>query len=728
MTDFVQGNGHIFQNSTAAPGDGHPGLQSSVQRPSYIVVTLVTCALVFIGFGVKLLKPYVPKSANIFASSREEFLLQGAAEGIRWYPNNELAFVEARRTGKPILLEIGCPWSRLGRQLDEDAFQDDAVVDLLSRDFICVRVDGMRHPDWLNALMPVGRLTNRFSVGCQLWVLDPAGHVVEVIGQTASDQAFDHSSVLNILLGVRNRYSSIELDSGKESEEVGVLQRQDLDRLKSTSTIALPDLDGFQQALDESIDPTYGGFPKSGIQSIQPEAWSFQLLSGDTENLKRSLVPILESPLDDALDGGFYRASRSLDCRQVEFDKLTCRNAEMLLLLAQAGALLSDPGLSYASKRTWNYLANEVYRDRIFATCRVGDELTDGRSEHSSFSPSRLRAILKSDDRNWAIQNLGLNVAVNPLMTPYPTSLSLLGKDRETFDRIVEALRRAGGPSAKVSGLGQLDTNAFTAARMLETARIWQDRESLNFALDAVDALGRFEDGASFVLPDLYDVTPQPTLPDYLSYADAQLQDYLATGRVVALDKGLARLQQGLESFGTDISGAYRLGPSGTSANAVQDIEVPEIADNVRESCTAQIIRLSLEYGRLLGDTAKGRDLQHRAFTAMSRFAGVTGSFSPTAGGYFTASLLGQDDRYAIAVGPHAQQLSDQLFSKVPTRFVAPAFGKIRRDLQRRAPGIYILRGPDVYGPLTVAQAAETLPCFYSLAPLPVDIRHTSVP
>jgi hypothetical protein len=172
----------------------------------------------------------------------------------------------------------------------------------------------------------------------------------------------------------------------------------------------------------------------------------------------------------------------------------------------------------------------------------------------------------------------------------------------------------------------------------------------------------------------------------------------------------------------------YRMAPSSHSTLAVQDVDSPEIADNTRESCTAQIIRLCQTYGRLIGDTSLGLELQRRASDAVGRFASATSGNSPTAAGYFCSALRARDDRFAVTVGPKAQQLADELFARAPTRLVAPAFDRVRKDLQKRAPGVYVVRGPQVAGPLTVDQAAKILPATFAAGGPPLDISGKSAP
>nr|HWA83187.1 hypothetical protein [Fimbriimonadaceae bacterium] len=127
----------------------------------------------------------------------------------------------------------------------------------------------------------------------------------------------------------------------------------------------------------------------------------------------------------------------------------------------------------------------------------------------------------------------------------------------------------------------------------------------------------------------------------------------------------------------------------------------PEIVDNIRESCTAQVIRLGSEYGRLLGPA--GVDLIRASNEALARFAPICPALGQYAAGFYCAAAEVEDGTYAVTVGVNAVDLAAQLARLAPGRLVAPAFGPVKSP--GNAPGIYVIRNDAVQGPLTLQQA-----------------------
>ena len=74
--------------------------------------------------------------------------LHGWAEDcVDWYPWGEEAFRKARQEDKPVFLSIGystCHWCHV---MAHESFEDEEVADILSRGFVCVKVDREERPD-----------------------------------------------------------------------------------------------------------------------------------------------------------------------------------------------------------------------------------------------------------------------------------------------------------------------------------------------------------------------------------------------------------------------------------------------------------------------------------------------------------------------------------------------------------------------------------------------------
>src|SRR5579862_9186481 len=101
-------------------------------QPRFTVVTFVLVALTALAVVSKLLAPYIVAPVNRrLASAQASFLQSGAREHVAWYPISDASFQEARRLDRPILLEVGAPWSQTGRRLDATVFNSVTIQKLL---------------------------------------------------------------------------------------------------------------------------------------------------------------------------------------------------------------------------------------------------------------------------------------------------------------------------------------------------------------------------------------------------------------------------------------------------------------------------------------------------------------------------------------------------------------------------------------------------------------------
>jgi hypothetical protein len=142
---------------------------------------------------------------------------------------------------------------------------------------------------------------------------------------------------------------------------------------------------------------------------------------------------------------------------------------------------------------------------------------------------------------------------------------------------------------------------------------------------------------------------------------------------------------------------------------------VPEVLDFVRESSTAQAIRLLNDYGRLAkglpgsAEMSLGANLVEAARFASRRYGALSEALAHFGSGYFCSALQVADDAHAMVVGPRAREDADRLYRLVPTRLAAPAIGAVRRDLQAKPEGVYVARGASTIGPMSVEQAARAI-------------------
>ena len=678
-------------------------------KPSYIVVSSVLVALAILAFARQLLVGLIPPAAsNRLEGSHQTFLAVAGHFPINWHTVEDDGFRLARASDKPILLVVGIFGNRISRDMDKAMFEDPDTAQYVSQNFYCIRIDGYEHPEWLNSILPISRMRMKLYPGFQSWVLDSSGHVLSFIGHWQNSPTIDNQEIYNELVQSHRRYD--ELRQGGTGLQTGVdQQRVDLDLLGSQSGSAVPSFTAYTASLTDQSDPRNGGFPQDKIQSLFPNTWRFLSLTGNTKLLKATLDPVLFSPLMDLQDGGFFRLSNTLDFSRIEFAKPSRTNAEMMLTLAIEGRIEGDQFYEQIASSTFDWLYNETIQNSMIPACQEDDENAQGRSPRLSFPSWTLRDFLNDKDRDWASDQLNLDPRTNNQMVPFLRSKTILLDPEKRYTRILGQLKTSAHLQPRFSDPGYLDVNGHTLARMLEVARIWGAPERILRLGPTIEKLSQFKTGDDLIhrIDNLNG--PSGYLGDYLAYSDVMLQMYLTTGRLDCFQEGLRVLSRAITVFKGDRMGQFNLSASAERMGGMDTLCVPQVADDLGESCSAQAIRLLLAYGRLLGDTRSGRDLLQLAQESTYLFAELAAAGGPEAGGYFCSAAEVADDQYAVAVGPRALDLASILVHRIPTRFIAPALGGIRRDLQQRKPGIYLV-GKTIEGPFTVEEAAQRLP------------------
>lgn len=685
-------------------------------RPAFRVVSGAVAVLVAIGFASRVLLPHIPKPVeNAFANDPSEFLSRSAAQRIDWRKPIPESFAEARRKDKPILLFIGTSYNPFARALDEGVMMSPQVQAYLARNFLCIRADALAYPEFRSAYLPRSRALAGLLPGFQIWVLDPSGKVVDQIPRNVALYGTDETGFIEALVRARRRFENPNESAGPL--DFNKIQNDDLRAMREMGPATVPSFEEFTDRLLRQTDSDHGGFTSPDFKLVTPEAWRYLLTIGQVSAFRSSFDPVLQTPAVDLLDGGFFHIARSDDWSQIEFEKSAVENAAMLRVLTEAYGTLNDPLYRWFAERTFDCLSREMTQDGVIFAARVGDAGGNGRSERSSFGVRKLRESLEEErDHTWAQIKLGLRVETNPRMVPCLTDPKVVVTHLDRLESVLKLLRRGAGARPERVGGGYLDVSAFVVARLIESARVLGDKARMEEALTLFDKVENFRTGDDVIHCDVPGLRAG-YLGDYLAYADACLQHYLATGRYDSLQSGKAILVRALFLFGGKKEGvlnvvAVKPRPMPT------DLISPELSDPVSESTTAQAIRLCQDYARIFfgkDDEACGR-LRQVANGATSGYATIVPALDLFASGYFCAATAVFDDTFVVTCGPNAQPLADAMAANLPTRLVVPAFGDIRHDLQKKGPGIYIVRGLSSIGPLTVAQARTKLSPYLGVA------------
>ncbi len=686
------------------------------QRIVYPVATLTVAAIVGIGFLTRAAKPYLPpEKANALATESAAYLIQGSRQQVQWHLFGLEAFQLARSSNKPILLMMGTEWSALGRQCDRDALSDPDVEAFLARYMVCIRLDLDERPQWRSQFLPYSKVRQMHDPGFQIVFLDPEGRPYfdgGTIGYGPQMNSIEFTSLLQTAL--RNWEESGK--PGSDQPAVGVRQAEMAQALLQSSLSASPRFDMQLAVCIRAIDSKSGGFRSRGFMMPNPNALRFLLYVSAFDQFRAAVEPLVRGNLVDWLDGGFFYQTEMGGRKGTRFDKVAVLNAEMMEVLAEAGILLNEPFYLDIARRTFDFLTDELSKDNLPSSARIGDEELNRRSSRSSISVRKLRETLEVDeDRTFARDSMGLRVETNPMMTVTFPRGDAQSKHSNRFEAILEILRVAQPPQPNVSTRKFCDVACNVLARLQRTAFVLNDSERLKKAdsmWHAIQAF-RFSDDVTHMLSQSKPVDSY--LGDYLAMSDACLNRFLATGDSDAFEMGLQILTRAEFLFASDIPGVWVPGHFSPETSGIQAAELPEVLDTVQQSLTAQTIRLCLSYGRLLRDSSLVADnslaqkWSQSADTMVRHFADESDKLAFSGSGYFNSALDWDRKIHGITVGPKAVELAASISRKAPYLLVAPAKGRVRPSLQNAAAGIYLVQVSKVEGPFSEKEALMNL-------------------
>lgn len=255
----------------------------------------------------------------------------GGPGTITWQPWGEAAFAEAAAAGRPVLLNLSASWCHWCRRMAEGAWSDAAVNDLVSREFVPVRVDADRDPHVQDRYIAGGWPTTAF--------LTPNG---EVLWAGTYMEAPDLLNVAaSVLSAWRERRDELEREIGRRTRAMQTARARSV----PGGLVRREPADDVLTAARESFDPRHGGF---GGAPKFPHPEAVELLyahAAEDEACLRmadlTLDGMLAGDLWDAVAGGFFRYAMAADWTEPRYEKLLDVNAALLEAYA-VGARLRD--------------------------------------------------------------------------------------------------------------------------------------------------------------------------------------------------------------------------------------------------------------------------------------------------------------------------------------------------------------------------------------------------
>ena len=261
---------------------------------------------------------------------------------IAWREWNEAAFEAAKSEDKPVLLTLGATWCHWCHVMDEQAYSDPRVIELVNSRFIPVRVDVDRRPDISLRYNQGGFPSVAFITGDGEFVTGrpytPPDEMVALLAQVSSGEL----PAVPTQAGPVSATGRVGASSGRQAADA-VLER-----------------------LTELYDGDFGGF---GLEPKQPPWEALHFLTarhGFTGD--RSLLKMVETTLEgmwqgiyDRKDQGFFRYSVSRDWKVPHYEKMLVSNASLLVACLEAYQVTHKTGYRRAAEGVLQYLSTTMF-------------------------------------------------------------------------------------------------------------------------------------------------------------------------------------------------------------------------------------------------------------------------------------------------------------------------------------------------------------------------------
>lgn len=340
--------------------------------------------------------------ANRLRQEKSPYLLQHGENPVDWYPWCAEAFQRAKEADRPVFLSIGystCHWCHV---MAHESFEDEAVAQLLNREFICIKVDREERPDIDAVYMAV----------CQ--ALTGSGGWPLTILMTPEQKPFFAGTYFP-KRGVHGRFGLMEL-----LERAALLWRHDrsaLLRAGEQITGALQQQQrGGGQTPDQTLvndayaglrarfDPIWGGFgpapkfpaPHDLLFLLQ---YAERMQARDARHMVEvTLCAMARGGIHDQIGGGFSRYSTDESWLVPHFEKMLYDNA--LLLLAYLKAWQDTKKEIYAdvSRRTAGYLLHQLRGSEGGFFCGQDADSDGEEGKYYLFTPEEVTNALGEAD------------------------------------------------------------------------------------------------------------------------------------------------------------------------------------------------------------------------------------------------------------------------------------------------------------------------------------------
>lgn len=317
--------------------------------------------------------------SNELAGEKSPYLIQHAKNPVHWLPWGENAFHRAKSENKPIFLSIGystCHWCHV---MAHECFENQAIADVLNKDFVCIKVDREERPDVDRLYMSFVQATTGgggwpmsvwltpdlkpFLGGTYFPPIDRFGRpgFPTLLGRIAAAWRDDQDRIVQ-----------------SANETITALQTQsrlavpsDGNRTATHGPASEPIFENAIQTLIRQYDEEHGGFGNAP-KFPRPATLNFLLRfanekpDGDKDGeiaaamALQTLRKMARGGMNDQLGGGFHRYSVDRLWHVPHYEKMLYDQAQLACTNLDAYQLTQDSEFAETARRTLDYVLSEM--------------------------------------------------------------------------------------------------------------------------------------------------------------------------------------------------------------------------------------------------------------------------------------------------------------------------------------------------------------------------------
>ncbi|MGB6500998.1 MAG: thioredoxin domain-containing protein [Thermoplasmata archaeon] len=447
--------------------------------------------------------------ATRLAHARSTYLRAAAEQSIDWHPWGTDPFELARRTGRPVLLDIGASWCHWCHVMDETTYSDAEVARLLGEHFVAIKVDRDEHPEIDRRYQrQVGALTGEGGWPLTAF-LTPAGEVF--LGGTFFPPTDGHGRP-----GFRRLLGEVARLWREEPERIAENARgvqEGLKRMRDARPVTARHRTSFAAEViaevRSSFDPVHSGF---GGAPKFPHPTAISLLLQDdfssgasrsAELARATLVAMGDGGMYDQVGGGFHRYSVDAGWHIPHFEKMAVDNAALLGSYVDGYVRFGDPRFSEVARGTIGW-AREVLGDAAggWGASQDADNAPGDDGGYFTWTKPELKAALDADELRLAVRCFGIgtdgqmphdpdrNVLFRMLpVTDAAERLSFPDGPEAAFSRVVEKLKavRDRRPTPQVDRALYADLNGRFLGAFARAGPVLEEPSVLTDARRAAD-------------------------------------------------------------------------------------------------------------------------------------------------------------------------------------------------------------------------------------------------